>query len=276
MYLNLKQYVVISSVVERSPQEWYNIFMIYKLLLLDVDGTLIKSKDAVVSPAVVKAISQIKDNIHVSLCTGRTRKDAQTVIDSLGINFSYHIIESGAKVLSPTGKEENVKDITLDEIKWIMGQVKNTPAAYGYCVNGIWVENIDDIGSGQVTTLSLHSHTKVQTQAIIKTLDKVSQKFHIGVGSHWQIKDGSFILITNKLASKKSAIEYVQQKLGITKVETMGIGDMLNDLPLFEASGFKVAMGNGDQALKDKADYIAASIDDDGVAEAITKFIIST
>ena len=79
-------------------------------------------------------------------------------------------------------------------------------------------------------------------------------------------------LITNKEASKKSAIEYIQQKLSITKEETMGIGDMLNDLPLFEASGLKVAMGNGDQLLKDKADYVAPSIDEDGVAVAIEKY----
>lgn len=48
---------------------------------------------------------------------------------------------------------------------------------------------------------------------------------------------------------------------------------MLNDLPLFEASGLKIAMGNGAEELKAKADYVAPSIDDDGVAFAINNHL---
>lgn len=245
----------------------------YKLLLLDVDGTLLKAKGDRVSQVVIDAITKIEYSVHVSLCTGRTHHDVQEVIQDLSISNNYHIIESGAKVLSPLGKEENVKHITLDEIKWIVDEAGGTPAGYGYCADGIWLNEMDKIGESKVTTVALHSHSQNQTKKIMDMLENVKDKFHIGVGSHWQIKDGSFILITNKEASKKSAIEYVQNKLGISKSETVGIGDMLNDLPLFEASGLKIAMGNGAEELKAKADYVAPSIDDDGVALAINNHL---
>lgn len=48
---------------------------------------------------------------------------------------------------------------------------------------------------------------------------------------------------------------------------------MPNDLPLFEESGFKIAMGNADQKLKDNADIIAPSQKDDGVAWVIEKYL---
>ena len=247
----------------------------YKLLLLDVDGTLLKHKGDSVSPGIKQAVAEIKDRVHVSLCTGRTHHDAKQVIDDLGIVNSYHVIESGAKVLNPQGEEENVKSISMVDIEWILTEAGSNPAGYGFCTNGIWLDSQDKIGSGLVTTVALHSHSKQQTDLIMSKLERVGDKYHIGVGSHWQIKEGAFILITNKEASKKSAIEYIQHKLAITKEETMGIGDMLNDLPLFEASGLKVAMGNGVQLLKDKADYVTPSIDDDGVTVAIHEHLLS-
>ena len=54
----------------------------------------------------------------------------------------------------------------------------------------------------------------------------------------------------------------------------MAIGDGHNDIPLLEAAGFKVAMGNAPDEVKAVADYVAPSLQDDGVAEAIERFIL--
>jgi hydroxymethylpyrimidine pyrophosphatase-like HAD family hydrolase len=54
----------------------------------------------------------------------------------------------------------------------------------------------------------------------------------------------------------------------------IGVGDGHNDLPLFEACGFRVAMGNADEELKKLADYIAPSVEDDGIVDVIEKFIL--
>lgn len=54
----------------------------------------------------------------------------------------------------------------------------------------------------------------------------------------------------------------------------MVVGDGGNDLPLFELAGFKVAMGNAEEVLKKQADWIAPSVDEDGLAVAIKKFIL--
>ena len=55
----------------------------------------------------------------------------------------------------------------------------------------------------------------------------------------------------------------------------MVVGDGNNDLPLFELAGWKVAMGNGADVLKEAADWIAPSVDEDGLAVAIERFILN-
>ena len=54
----------------------------------------------------------------------------------------------------------------------------------------------------------------------------------------------------------------------------MAVGDSGNDLPLFENAGFKVAMGNASPLLKQAADVVVASVKDNGLAEAIQKYIL--
>lgn len=54
----------------------------------------------------------------------------------------------------------------------------------------------------------------------------------------------------------------------------IAIGDGFNDLSMIEYAGLGVAMGNAADGVKEKADYVTASNDDDGIAEVIYKFIM--
>ena len=64
--------------------------------------------------------------------------------------------------------------------------------------------------------------------------------------------------------------------LNIRTHEIIGIGDGPNDFPLLMASGLKVAMGNAIPDLKAIADYVTATVEEDGVAQVIEKFVLST
>ena len=62
--------------------------------------------------------------------------------------------------------------------------------------------------------------------------------------------------------------------LNIKTDEIIGIGDGYNDFPLLMACGLKVAMGNAVEELKAIADYIAPSVEEDGVVDVINKFVV--
>jgi Cof subfamily protein (haloacid dehalogenase superfamily) len=73
---------------------------------------------------------------------------------------------------------------------------------------------------------------------------------------------------------KGRGVARLAQIMGIGKEEICVFGDYNNDLPMFREAGLSVAMGNACQEAKDLADVVTSSNDDDGVAEAIRKYIL--
>ena len=57
--------------------------------------------------------------------------------------------------------------------------------------------------------------------------------------------------------------------LGYEKRDVIAFGDSNNDLPMFQAAGFKVAMGNGSEDLKSQSDYVTGVLEDGGIRQAL-------
>jgi Cof subfamily protein (haloacid dehalogenase superfamily) len=76
--------------------------------------------------------------------------------------------------------------------------------------------------------------------------------------------------------TKGTALAYILDYLGITPRETMCFGDNCNDLDMIQMAGIGVAMGHSPEAVRMGADYVTSSHDEDGVAHAIVKFVLST
>lgn len=78
------------------------------------------------------------------------------------------------------------------------------------------------------------------------------------------IHSGSFVGRTiefvMKGCSKGLAISVMSNVLGYEKRDVIAFGDSNNDLPMFQAAGFKVAMGNGSEDLKSQADYVTGAL----------------
>lgn len=76
------------------------------------------------------------------------------------------------------------------------------------------------------------------------------------------------IEVISAKADKGIAIRKAADQLGIDPAQILGIGDSVNDLPMFEGCGLRVAMGNAVEPVKARADYITLTNDEDGVGEA--------
>jgi hydroxymethylpyrimidine pyrophosphatase-like HAD family hydrolase len=83
-----------------------------------------------------------------------------------------------------------------------------------------------------------------------------------------------FIDITHARATKQLGVFELAKILDIETHEIIGVGDGHNDFPMLMACGLKVAMGNAVDDLKAIADYIAPTVDNDGVADVIEKFVL--
>lgn len=83
-----------------------------------------------------------------------------------------------------------------------------------------------------------------------------------------------FADISNVMADKGKGLVAMAQHFGIGIDETMSFGDGGNDIPILAQAGIGVAMGNGSQNVKDAANYVTTSVDDNGVFNALKHFVV--
>lgn len=83
-----------------------------------------------------------------------------------------------------------------------------------------------------------------------------------------------YLDITHPDAHKGTAARAIARHLGIALDEMAVLGDMSNDLPMFDVAGFAIAMGQSDSTIQQRANVVTASNDDDGVAKAIYEWIL--
>jgi Cof subfamily protein (haloacid dehalogenase superfamily) len=84
-----------------------------------------------------------------------------------------------------------------------------------------------------------------------------------------------YLDVTNKNANKGAVVEYLVQHVGVPADEIATIGDQPNDVPMFERSGFSIAMGNASDAVKAQASAVTDSYNDEGFAKAMERFILN-
>lgn len=282
----------------------------YKLVCIDMDGTLLSSK-RVISDANREALIKAHDmGVHIVIATGRIYINAEYYSNLIGVK-SPVIAANGAiikekqnsefiyKCLLPIDINNKILEIcnkhkvfprfhTDRDIYYGKGFLHYTNLIFYYGlvlkikskkhkVKMHHIKNVDqwkkiliskekEIIKCEIYSSDEEKIIKVQQELkAIKNIQIVSSSGH----GHYGVE------ITNKGVSKGSAVEYLAKKYKIKKEEIITIGDGENDIEMIEYAGLGVAMGNGLEILRGKADYVTATNDDDGVAEVINKFILN-
>lgn len=242
--------------------------------MLDIDGTIVPNREgAGLSPKVITAIKKAQKKLAVCVATGRTLKKASEILDALEIT-SPAILLGGAQIIAgPTRKFIYKRPLEENAVPEILSILKPYKAR---------IVLDEDAYSTFYTPTKEFKHTPYSFLVLDVTeeiADEMSHKLlHIPtVVSHkivsWQ--KGLFCLnISHTYATKQHAVFEVAEYMGINTHEMIGVGEGPNDFPLLMACGLKIAMGNAVEGLKAIADYIAPSVEEDGVADVIEKFVL--
>jgi hypothetical protein len=244
----------------------------YKALLLDLDGTTIPSiRSGKPSKEVKEAIKKASKKITVSLATSRPAFLTIPLIKELSIN-APSIITGGAEIYDPLTnkmlKEMVMSKSSIRKIKAIFEKFK---------IGGIINEGKEDLNFMTYKyrkPLQIYSDSLNEKQAneIESFLSKISD-ISFSRASTWS-DGGTGFVISDARATKQHGVLEVAKILGIKTHEIIGVGDGYNDFPLLMACGLKIAMGNAVPALKEIADYVAPSVEEDGVVDVINKFVL--
>jgi len=248
--------------------------MKYKALFLDLDGTTIPNKfDGMPSARVREAIHKAKGHVFVCIATSRPLRYAKPVLDHLDIR-GLCVVNDATQIYDPV-KKKIVETIYLDPAdamklrkyfkRYAIPLITNT--SDGDQKTGVSIAD-DHICALCVSDVSLELADR-----IIADVTKYS-----GVAAHkiysWTRKDLYWVSLTHVRATKLHSVVRIAELLGVKTEEMIGVGDGYNDYPLLSACGLKIAMGNAAPELKAIADFIAPSVEEDGVATVIEKFIL--
>jgi HAD superfamily hydrolase (TIGR01484 family) len=245
-----------------------------KAIIFDLDGTAIPlAYEGMPSQKVVDTVNKAKEKVFVSCATGRNLPMLEKIFASLNLSDPC-VIQGGTQIVNPkSGKILWEKSISKEQVHHVIDVLSPYPYEIGFSeeIKGAPAKN--KIIKGREHMIAIWGVKLEDVQKILDKLNAIEDVAAHSMGS-WH-KERTDIHVTHKEATKKHAIHELIKLLHIESKDIIGVGDQNNDLPLFESVGFKVAMGNGTDLLKSKADYITGSVDEDGLAQAIEKFILS-
>jgi Cof subfamily protein (haloacid dehalogenase superfamily) len=270
-----------------DTQEKRNI----KLIVLDLDGTLLNSKHQL-SDRNRKAIQDAMAlGVQVVLATGKTRASAEAMLTSL--NFQTPgIFVQGLVIYNADGTIRQQQALPPAVARRIITFAEDRGfAVLAYSGNRLLTKahhpNLDiitEFGEPEfelVGPLVNHLGDVTFNKLIVGGDDKklTSLRWQLeqqmdGQVSFTRAQVAGMMEILPGGASKGKAMRTLIQEMGIPAEQVMAMGDGENDMDLIKFAGWGVAVGNAYEGLKAIANAVVASNDDDGVAEAIEKFVL--
>lgn len=263
----------------------------YKLLALDIDGTLVDKKEKMAN-RVKEAILRVKQKgVHVALLSGRNYLGMKPYVERLGLDTIA--ASANGTVLVDVNTDEIVhqeildkevaKDISLEAKKkglLVVNMSEYTIYTEDFCHAPKEVRNFMHFNFNITNDIIKCIEEKIPNKISLagefielnkfrkEYLDQFKEDFNIDFGMEY------FLEIYSKKANKGKALKIIAQKLGCKKEEVICIGDSENDIEMFKTSGCAIAMGNATDTVKKYAHYITESVDKDGAAAGIEKFIL--
>lgn len=265
-----------------------------KFICLDIDGTLLNSKHQITEETKKAIDFAVRErNIPVVLVSARMPKGIVFLQEELDIKEPI-ICYSGSLVL------DKDKDILLSTymdnqfIREIVGEARKCSIHSSLYKDDQWyIEDMDYWASQEKAITNIEPVVteynklfniweqekrgcnkilcmgKAENIAVLRDilLDKFENQLNI------YMSKPTYLEIIPKTASKTSAISFLLEQYNIDKSELMTIGDNYNDMDMLRYADYGIAMGNAPKLVKEAANYVTLTNDENGVAYAINKYI---
>jgi Cof subfamily protein (haloacid dehalogenase superfamily) len=254
----------------------------YRLIVSDLDGTLVSMMADEITPELVKAVHNLsRAGVHFTIATGRSWQQARKIVNKLGIAAPV-ILQTGAIIFDPVA-ERIIKtqplDNLLEEALWRLplpegidrlrlGADGVYEAVRIQTGGGRWVQDYsgepcrisptETLKEGSLKYLYIGTEKEVKTIAEMIQTRIDPQPWLI----YWpppQPEWDWFLEVFDSGASKASAMEWIAAEYGFTLAETVAIGDGDNDIDLLTAAGLAVVVETAPPQVKRMAGRIIAA-----------------
>jgi Cof subfamily protein (haloacid dehalogenase superfamily) len=268
--------------------------MDYKVLVLDIDGTLTNSKKEITSKTKKALRKAYEKGVKVVLASGRPTPGILPIAEEIGFDeFGGYILSfNGGKIIDYKSKEVIFQKILPDEeIPSLYNSAKkNGVTIVSYDDTSIITENTDDqyveieARINKMPVKEVDSFTDAINFSVPKCLmvgngdhlANVEKNIKADYGDRLNVyrSEPFFLEIMPQNIDKAFSLGKLLKHIGCTEKEMIACGDGFNDISMIKYAGLGVAMQNAQPQVKESADFITLSNDEDGVAHVIEKYII--
>lgn len=264
----------------------------YKVIVMDVDGTLTNNEKKITAQTKEALMNAQRKGMILVLASGRPTTGLIELAKELEMDRYHGLLVSynGSKVIDFTTKEVLFdQPLSIDEIKSILKHLKQfdiTPMIDDG--KNLYVENpngyrVDAETKGnhfilhQVDNLEsfvTFESNKILTSGIPAYMDEIFEEMKQPFENQLSCMFTApfYIEYTAKGVDKARALDTVLTHLGYHKDEVIAFGDGHNDASMIEYVGLGIAMENAVEALKEVANFVTLSNEEDGIAYALRKF----
>lgn len=261
-----------------------------KMLVLDIDGTLLTSEHTI-SPKTKEALIKLsKQGVYVVLASGRPTPGMLPLIKELELDqaTNYFISYNGAHLNNAMTNEilfaDQLEVDTIHKFHAIANQFDGALITYTSDslavsktnewvelearLNGMQTTIFDEVSAFQLPTpkMIIANETEPTAAALEAAKEMYGKDFQLSISLP------CFLEITSKTVDKALTLKRLCDHLQIDIQDVVTCGDGGNDISMIQAAGTGVAMDNANDTVKAAANYVTASHDHDGIVEVIETF----
>ncbi|MCS4535960.1 HAD family hydrolase [Corynebacterium sp. HS2168-gen11] len=262
-----------------------------KLIVSDIDGTFLTSAERV-TPRLRKIVHRASKSATFVLATGRPARWVFPVLEQLQIH-PLCVCSNGAIIYDSAADKILVNhslqpDIMREIVAKVRAQIPVTLAAEragqraedkrdcfvtAYDFEHVWdsTEHIEQTDAELVSEPAVKLFLRNDRYTSAQLYDQISAILPPSLGQLTYSLGEGILEVSASGVTKASGLAEVSKILGIPARDAIAFGDMRNDQEMLQWAGHGVAMGNAQQALKDIADEVTTSLDDDGVARVLER-----
>ena len=265
----------------------------YKAVFLDMDGTLLKS-DHSVSELTKQTIRQInKKGIPVVLVSARPLNAVLPTWHDIGLE-AYPVVTLNGSYIVEDDKPIFDAMIDLSVTADVAAEVKPYKANIAYYIqrewfaeaNDAWTEHEQKIMDVKIRIAPLPElikewadrkvgPNKMMVMSEPETIAIVQEKLKAKYNGRLNIYPSkpTYLEVMDPAGSKSNAVRFLIERMGIDRKDIIAMGDNYNDREMIQFAGMGVAMGNAPDEIKQAADYVTDTNNNDGVRKALEHLI---
>lgn len=261
-----------------------------RLLVSDIDGTLVRH-DKSLSDAVVAAAGRlIAAGTQMSLISARPPSGMLWIARTLGLGLAMGAFNGGT-IVTPDGTIVSAERLAPEVARHALALIDRPDVIVWVFRAGRWhaqrvagehdrserkAANQEPVYGGDLTALTDAADKIVAVSDDHAMLADLEHAVAEALGREATVvrSQAYYLDITAPAANKGDGIAALASTIGVPLAQTVAIGDQRNDLAMFERVGLSIAMGQGPEDVRAAADKVTRANEDDGVARAIDDILL--